>query len=294
MCELCELGRRQDTQDVISVIDVDGGATDLADLHVGIEADIINHRLPQQAPNTLAYDALVVADDNNIVENTQPFECAICLENINAGHGIVLHDCLHMFCRTCLADYIGHSEDAEVGCPFDSGYKCHSPLQDREIHALVTEDVYEKYLRLGLREAERRDAHSYHCVTADCPGWCTYDDDVNTFPCYVCGRHNCITCRAIHDGQNCQEYQQELQANLNNTKLENMVKTGEAMKCPTCQVIITKKEGCDWIMCTICKTEICWVTKQARWGPNGNGDVSGGCRCGINGRRCHPLCGNCH
>ena len=39
------------------------------------------------------------------------------------------------------------------------------------------------------------------------------------------------------------------------------------MKCPTCHVVIIKKDGCDWIMCTVCKTEICWVTKQARWGP---------------------------
>lgn len=42
---------------------------------------------------------------------------------------------------------------------------------------------------------------------------------------------------------------------------------GEALKCPTCGIVIMKKEGCDWIMCTMCKTEICWVTRQARWGP---------------------------
>ena len=49
--------------------------------------------------------------------------------------------------------------------------------------------------------------------------------------------------------------------------VQELLKFGDAMKCPTCQVIIIKKDGCDWIMCTVCKTEICWVTKQARWGP---------------------------
>lgn len=46
-----------------------------------------------------------------------------------------------------------------------------------------------------------------------------------------------------------------------------MLQNGEAMNCPKCKVIIQKKDGCDWICCLMCKTEICWVTKQARWGP---------------------------
>ena len=77
---------------------------------------------------------------------------------------------------------------------------------------LVTDDVYEKHLQLSSREAESRDAHSYHCGTPDCLGWCTYDDDVNSFFCYVCHHTNCLTCRAIHENQNCLEYQRELRA----------------------------------------------------------------------------------
>lgn len=60
------------------------------------------------------------------------------------------------------------------------------------------------------------------------------------------------------------------------------------------QVIIMKREGCDWLKCSMCRTEICWVTKQARWGPKGSGDTSGGCGCRVKGQRCHPQCGNCH
>jgi len=96
---------------------------------------------------------------------------------------------------------------------------------------LVSEEVYEKHLQLSAREAESRDAHSYHCATPDCTGWCSYDDDVNTFFCYVCRRFNCLTCRAIHDGQNCLEYQRELRAKkykdpaamLANSTLEVMI-----------------------------------------------------------------------
>ena len=46
----------------------------------------------------LNYDALVAAEYCNIIKNSEPFECAICFCNIDPGSGIVLRDCLHMFC----------------------------------------------------------------------------------------------------------------------------------------------------------------------------------------------------
>ena len=39
------------------------------------------------------------------------------------------------------------------------------------------------------------------------------------------------------------------------------------MNCPQCKVILQKKSGCDWMRCSMCKTEICWATKGPRWGP---------------------------
>lgn len=62
-------------------------------------------------------------------------------------------------------------------------------------------------------------------------------------------------------------------ATLNSTRfhcipMQSLLQNGEAMKCPRCDIIVQKKDGCDWICCLMCKTEICWVTKQARWGPN--------------------------
>lgn len=45
-----------------------------------------------------------------------------------------------------------------------------------------------------------------------------------------------------------------------------MVERGEAMVCPTCAVVLMKKWGCDWLRCSMCKTEICWVTRGPRWG----------------------------
>ena len=81
-----------------------------------------------------------------------------------------------------------------------------------DVLQLVSDEVYEKHLQLSTRQAESQDSHSYHCATPDCAGWCSYDDDVNTFFCYMCHRLNCLTCRAVHDGINCLEYQRKLRA----------------------------------------------------------------------------------
>lgn len=71
-------------------------------------------------------------------------------------------------------------------------------------------DVFEKYLARSVKLAERKMMNTFHCKTADCTGWCIYEDDVNIFKCPVCTKKNCITCAAIHEGMDCKQYQRQL------------------------------------------------------------------------------------
>lgn len=81
--------------------------------------------------------------------------------------------------------------------------------------------------------------------------------------------------KVVHTGKNCKQYQQELQLSKETDQesrrtaamLKDMVDRGEALACPTCAVVLMKKWGCDWLVCSMCKTEICWVTRGPRWGP---------------------------
>ena len=73
----------------------------------------------------------------------------------------------------------------------------------------------------------------------------------------------------------CKQFQQQTlvdaqDENSQKTKLwiDDLIGKGEALHCPSCQVLLLKKWGCDWVRCTYCRTEICWVTRQLRWGPN--------------------------
>lgn len=245
---------------------------------------------------------LVQMDGQELVPNPECVDCRICYQELQPGEGVLLRECLHCFCKDCLASVIKLSEDPQVACPYrDDLYACDCTLQEREIRALVSGEEYEQWLARGLSVAESRCEGSYHCATPDCQGWCVYEDTVNTFHCPVCNKQNCLLCKAIHEGMNCKQYQDDLAARAINDSaarrtrdlLKTLVRSGEAMHCPQCGIIVQKKEGCDWLRCTVCHTEICWVTRGPRWGPGGPGDTSGGCRCNPK-QRCHPKCSNCH
>ncbi|KAG1714067.1 RanBP-type and C3HC4-type zinc finger-containing protein 1 [Nymphon striatum] len=259
----------------------------------------------------------------DLIPNMEQFECLVCLSDIPSGGGIVLRECLHNFCKECLANAVEFCEDAVVKCPYrDSNYSCTSHLLDREVKNLVSPKIYEKHLQISIRKAESQDSKSFHCKTPNCTGWCLFEDSVNVFDCPVCNKQNCLNCQAIHTGKNCLQYQADFEfqeskdENVRKTKkflnvtifkfmtffldyhivfpTHSMIVTGTAMRCPKCQVVVLKKWGCDWLKCCVCDTEICWVTKGPRWGPAGRGDTSGGCRCRVNGLKCHPLCQYCH
>lgn len=262
------------------------------------ELATLQFKQAQQEEREKNYMDFLATEEQNLIPNNTEIDCPICFSTIQPGEGAILRECLHAFCRECLKGTIVNSRDAEVSCP----EACESQLQDREIKALLSDEEHLHFLELRLRIAESRADHSFHCQTPNCRGWCIYEDDVNEFPCQLCGENNCILCRAIHSGMNCKDYQDDLRMRAENDAaalqtsqtLERLLQNGEAMKCPQCGIVVQKKDGCDWICCVMCRTEICWVTKQARWGPNGRGDTSGGCRCRVNGHTCHPNCQNCH
>ncbi|XP_072918231.1 ranBP-type and C3HC4-type zinc finger-containing protein 1 isoform X1 [Hemitrygon akajei] len=249
------------------------------------------------------YQQMLETDDQNLVSASEEFDCPICYTSLEHGEGVTLRECLHSFCKDCLKGTILNSTEADVACPFmNEYYSCDSKILEREIKYLLSAEEYRTYLDKSLAIAENSSENSYHCKTPDCRGWCIYEDDVNEFHCPLCMKNNCVVCKAIHEGVNCKEYQDDLkiQAEVNEAAkqtaemLKRLLDQGEAMNCPKCKIILQKKDGCDWIRCSMCKTEICWVTKGPRWGPLGSGDNSGGCRCRVNGVPCHPKCQNCH
>jgi RanBP-type and C3HC4-type zinc finger-containing protein 1 len=76
-------------------------------------------------------------DGDALAPNAEDVDCPICLMAVPARVGVTLRDCLHSFCRDCLAHVIEFSDEAAVGCPYrDESYACPATIQQREIKAV--------------------------------------------------------------------------------------------------------------------------------------------------------------
>ena len=80
----------------------------------------------------------------------------------------------------------------------------------------MTPEELEALHHRGLMQAENAAGDSFHCRSADCNGFCFYEDEVNEFDCPLCKKRNCLLCKAIHEDMNCQEYQEDLKRRAEN------------------------------------------------------------------------------
>lgn len=142
--------------------------------------------------NEELYKELLELEQQSVIHNTVPFECEICMVDIDINDGIMIRECLHQFCIDCIRHQIIHSEDAEIKCPAND---CDCFIHDREIRSLLTSAEFDKYSMKILRIVESQATNSYHCKKANCEGWCLVDDEVNTFTCPRCSSENCMVCR---------------------------------------------------------------------------------------------------
>ncbi|KAL7031605.1 hypothetical protein ACKWTF_007070 [Chironomus riparius] len=245
--------------------------------------------------------------DLDFIPNMKPFECQVCFDQVETGNGITLHNCLHEFCKECLSGQIEAAEDFEVKCPLHD-ISCKEYLREREVKALVSNEVFEKHLQKSLKIAEHGNELAFHCRTPDCPIFMEIVEEVTSFQCPTCKKVNCIKCKAIHEGKTCLDYQEEVNPQMKTDRLHNenfqsedaikqLIATNQAMYCPKCSIPVMKISGCDFISCSACKLGICWVTKKPRNDlQKADGTIIQGCRCKQppTNKPCHPNCGNCH
>ncbi|KAG5682773.1 hypothetical protein PVAND_012105 [Polypedilum vanderplanki] len=302
-----------DDEEIKELLGVDGYAAFLQNVKLTMEeiADRDQKARDEEELQQSLIPLLLNMDDLETIPNLKVFECPVCFVEINIGEGVVLKNCLHPCCRDCLAGCVAAADDFEVKCPFihpDDNAPCNERLQEREIRNLVSSDLFDKHLQKSLNVAESANEMTFHCRTLNCPNFVEIDPQITSYICEVCKKQNCISCKAIHEGKSCIDYQEEMnpdlkQQRINNenlqsqTAIEMEIREGKAMYCPRCKIPVQKIAGCDYITCIACKLGICWCTKKPRQTfTKADGSIVEGCKCNEAPRfeRCHPKCGNCH
>lgn len=156
-------------------------------------------------------------DSMSMVKNFEQFECPICLMKVAVDEGVILKNCLHSFCTECLKETIKHCGEPQIICPFNNeAGTCEFFIQDREIRAIATPDIYEKHLNRALKRGEANLENVVHCNTPDCHGFVELNAETKAFMCEVCLKINCVKCSAVHDDKTCEEYQFDIKNDAKN------------------------------------------------------------------------------
>lgn len=147
-------------------------------------------------PNELLF-LLTMCDGLNYIQNSAAFDCPICFLPCDAFQGIKLRDCFHEFCLECFTSTVSHSQDEFVKCPFTDDNLCHceSFVQEREIRAVVSPDIFNKFLERKLKLAELSIANTFHCKTVDCPAFFIMEEGDDVMYCGICKETNCLKCK---------------------------------------------------------------------------------------------------
>lgn len=217
--------------------------------------------------SSILTEILKTKDDYEFIETIELFTCKICMNEIQPTFGIILKNCCHIFCKNCIAKTITVATEVRIQCPNIDNYenRCKSTLDDREIRCLITEDEYLKYLQKSLTVAENLIKNSYHCKTPNCIGWVEICGRIlRTFTCVTCGKINCISCKAIHEGVTCRE--SRLKGSKNDGKstvfIQKLLRERKVMKCTKCGILVQKINGCNHLVCLKCKNDFQWIGKS--------------------------------
>lgn len=98
--------------------------------------------------NEPCYKKLVDMMNNKpLIENYEDFICILCHKLIKKGHGVVLKECIHSFCKKCLTQVILNNPIEKYGrvdCPHNPD-KCENQISNEEIKAILG-DKYNSFV----------------------------------------------------------------------------------------------------------------------------------------------------
>ncbi|KAH7111055.1 hypothetical protein B0J11DRAFT_447738, partial [Dendryphion nanum] len=192
--------------------------------------------------------------------------CIVCTDDVpktSLHHALLA--CSHppQTCLSCISSWISSrlksSGHGSLTCP-----QCNEQLNDTEIKALTTPEVYEQYEALVVRSSLSDNPEFHWCMGPGCQYGQLHADSNPIFRCAQCSFRSCIQHKVPwHDGLTCTEYDASIisrQRQVEKAASEKKIRQTSRL-CPgeNCGWRIEKNKGCDHMTCRKCKTEFCWL-----------------------------------
>ncbi|KAG8766297.1 hypothetical protein FRC12_006966 [Ceratobasidium sp. 428] len=185
-------------------------------------------------------------------------DCVVRLCDPEAS--ILLH-CGHYYCQSCFSQYVvstAETRDLPIICV---GRDCGAPIPLSMITLYTTQSDQEAmfYAAFQAHVAAHPEQYRY-CPTPDCQYVYRVGQLNTSIQCRLCLAYICTHCHVEHpEVMSCEDYlashsEDDIQRSFNRWRAANDVKN-----CPNCDATVEKIAGCNHMMCTVCRTHMCWV-----------------------------------
>jgi len=191
-------------------------------------------------------------------------ECPVCFEDPVLP---VRLPCGHSWCKACLQRYLQASIEHKffpLTC-LGKEAKCTERIPLFTIREMLDAAEMQAITNAAFTHHIQSHSNEFHfCPTADCDQVYRTTSSGVFIQCPSCLVRICPNCHAdAHDGLTCTEFKH------GDDLFRDWAAKNSVKRCPGCKIAIEKDEGCNHMVCTMCKTHICWVCMKTF--PNGDG-----------------------
>ncbi|KAF3339091.1 putative E3 ubiquitin-protein ligase RNF144A-B [Carex littledalei] len=191
------------------------------------------------------------------------FLCQICMEQVSEIQSFHINPCNHIFCNSCIVNYITSKLDgsnAIIPCPHPG---CKSGFLDPlTCQHILPVDTFDKWGRVLCESSLGR--NKFYCPFKDCSALLVDDEggeEVRNCECPHCNRMFCAKCKVPwHGDMSCKEFQRlgKDERGQEDLMLRKLAKDKRWQRCPQCRMYVEKIDGCMFMKCR-CGYCFCYV-----------------------------------
>ena len=193
-------------------------------------------------------------------------KCELCEEFIDNSNFITHINCGKSYCSNCWLNYFRekiNSRILNIKCLTE---KC-VDLEKEFIKKIIQHDdeLYYKYNLFQKRISILNNKNYIPCPIPDCEGYAIKNnqkqyqfENENYMQC-INNHIFCNKCKNIsHGSKDCSDNEED---NINKDYVLYRSKTEdkELKQCPNCNILISRNEGCNHIICKNCNYQFCWL-----------------------------------
>ena len=127
-------------------------------------------------------------------------------------------------------------------------------------------DAMQRYNKLCMKRLLEDNKQYQVCRNPSCPSDGPYgayigdNGDAAWLDCPVCNLRTCIACDVVwHNGLSCKKATKERKRLKKQEEISERRNFHTVRRCPRCNVLGERVDGCDHITCPMCQLDYCWA-----------------------------------